>query len=181
MTSAGLAAEFVDADDLMVAIQKLRDQGYRELDAFSPHPIEGLDEVLSLGRSRLNWMVFPLGMGGAIGAFFIQVYCNAWSYPINVGGRPPFAWVSNIPITFETGILAAAFSVFIGLFWVIGLPNLTHPLFKVDGFERATLDRYWLAVDWTEPRFDRARTAEELRRLGAVRVAPFGQYAERSP
>jgi hypothetical protein len=55
--------------------------------------------------------------------------------------------VTSIPITFETGILATALSSFFILFWVLGLPRLTHPLFKLDGFERASLDRFWLTVE----------------------------------
>lgn len=174
---SGLAAEFLSANDLVIAVRALWERGYRRLDAFTPHPIEALDEELYLGRSRLNWVVFPLGMGGAIFAFWLQWYCNAWSYPLNVGGRPPFGWVSDIPITFETGVLATAVTAFVALFWTIGLPELTHPLFQVDGFDRATVDRFWLAVGADDAELDLVRTADELRRLAAVRVAPFGRLA----
>jgi hypothetical protein len=172
---AGVAAEFVSANDLLVAVQKLWDEGYRQLDAFTPHPIEGLEEILYLGRSRLNWLIFPLGMAGAAFAFWLQWYCNAWSYAINVGGRPPYEWVTNIPITFETGVLATSLIGFVALFWSIGLPNLTHPLFSVDGFDRASVDRFWLAIDEHDPQLDGERTAERLRELLAVRVTPFGE------
>ena len=174
---SGLAAEFVSANDLLVAVQLLWERGYRRLDAFTPHPVEGLEEALWLGRSRLNWLVFPLAMAGAVFAFWLQWYCNAWSYPIDVGGRPPFAWITDIPITFETGVLAASVTAFVALFWTIGLPRLSHPLFKVDGFERASLDRFWLAIDADDDKLDLSRTAEELRSVGAVRVAPFGRLA----
>lgn len=174
---SGLLAEFADADALLIAIQKLRVLGYVELDAFTPHPIGGLEEVLQLGRSRLDWAVFPLGIGGAVGAFFLQWYCNAYSFPIDVGGRPPFSWVTNIPITFETGVLVTSLCAFFGLFAVLGLPQLTHPLFAVDGFERASLDRFWLGIDAGDAALDRDRTSAELTRLGALRVVPFGDYA----
>ena len=177
---AGLAAEFGSADDLLIAIEQLRRLGYRELDAFTPHPIEGLEDVLALGRSRLNWVVFPLGMGGAIFAFWLQWYCNAYSYPLNVGGRPPFGWITDIPITFETGILATSLSAFIGLFWTIGLPHLTHPLFEVDGFERASVDRFWLAIAADDAALDGVNTVEELARLHALRTASFGGWSERA-
>jgi hypothetical protein len=177
---AGLAAEFGSGDDLLIALAELRRLGYRELDAFTPHPMAELEEVLALGRSRLNWVVFPLGMGGAIFAFWLQWYCNAWSYALNVGGRPPFGWITDIPITFESGILATSLCVFVGLFWTIGLPNLTHPLFKVDGFERASLDRFWLAIGAGDVALDRARTTEELARLHALTVAPFGGWGDRT-
>lgn len=174
---SGLAAEFLSANDLLVAVQKLWERGYRRIDAFTPHPVEGLEEALYLGRSRLNWIVFVLGIGGAVFAFWLQWYCNAWSYPIDVGGRPPFAWITDIPITFESGVLAASLAGFVALFWTLGLPRLAHPLFKLDGFERASLDRFWLAIDAEDVELDAARTAEELRALLAVQVAPFGSLA----
>lgn len=175
---SGLAAEFVSANDLLIAVQELQRLGYRDLDAFTPHPVQGLEEVLALGRSRLNWLVFPLGMGGAFFAFWLQWYCNAYSYPLNVGGRPPFGWITNIPITFETGVLATSVCAFVALFWTLGLPHLTHPLFAVDGFERASLDRFWLAIGEHDPELDATRTPDELRRLSAIRVAPFGRWAQ---
>ena len=174
---SGLAAEFVSANDLLVALQLLWERGYRRMDAFTPHPIEGLEEVLYLGRSRINWIVFPLAMAGAIFAFWLQWYCNAWSYPIDVGGRPPFAWVTDIPITFETGVLAASTVAFVAFFWTIGLPHLTHPLFEVEGFDRASIDRFWLAIDVADDHLDVARTSDELRAMAAVRIAPFGSMA----
>jgi hypothetical protein len=171
---SGLAAEFVSAEAIVAAAQALWDEGYRRLDAFSPHPVEALEVRLYLGRSRLNWAVFPLGMAGAAFALWLQWYCNAWSYPLNVGGRPPFGWITDIPITFETGILATATGAFVALFWTLGLPRLVHPLFELDGFERASIDRFWLAVDEHDELLDRQRTPAELLRLGAVRVEPFG-------
>jgi hypothetical protein len=116
-------------------------------------------------------------MSGAVGGFLIMWYCNAWSYPINVGGRPPFAIPAFIPITFESGILAAGVTGFVALFWTIGLPSLAHPLFRVDGFERASVDRFWLAIDVRDAALDLRRTPDELRAFGAVRVASFGRLA----
>jgi hypothetical protein len=163
---AGIAAEFADADTLLIAIQKLRGRGLR-MDTCTPHPIIELEDILELGRSRINWLIFPLGIAGALFAFLLQSWCNAVDYPINIGGRPLYAWVTNIPITFETGILATGLSATFILFLVLGFPSLTHPLFKVDGFERASVDRFWLTI---EDRID----PEELLRLGALRAVPFG-------
>lgn len=174
---SGLAAEFLSAEDLALAVRGLWDEGYRRLDAFTPYPIEALEELLYLGRSRLNWVIFPLGLGGAIFAFWLQWYCNAYSYPLNVGGRPPFGWITDIPITFETGILATAVCGFVALFWTLGLPNLTHPLFAVDGFDRATVDRFWLTIAEDDARLDLERTPLLLEKLAALRVERFGRLA----
>ena len=40
----------------------------------------------------------------------------------------------------------------------------------MDGFERAFIDRFWLAVDAVDPRYDFAALERELTGLGALRV-----------
>ena len=174
---AGLVAEFPDGEALCAAVRTIRDAGYVEIDAFAPRPIAALDDLLALQRPRLNWVAFAVGLSAAILGFAIQWFCNAWSYPLNVGGRPAFAIPAFIPITFESGVLFAAFSSFFGIFIICGLPRLYHPLFEVPGFERATHDRYFLAVDALDPRFDARDTRGDLERLGCVRVVGFGGVA----
>lgn len=171
---SGLAAEFATPDGLLAAARALREAGYVELDACTPFPIDGLDEALALARSPLNWLVFPLGMGGAGLGFFILWYCNAYSYVLNVGGRPPFAAAAFVPITFETGILTSALVGFVALFAVCGLPHLSHPLFQLDGFDRASVDRFWLVVGGDDRKLVLPYTVRELEGLGALRVEWFG-------
>jgi hypothetical protein len=177
MMRAGVAAEFADEDALLTAVRALRARGLRALDAFTPHPVHGLDDALGLGRSRLNWLIFPFGMGGAGFAFFLQWWCNAYDYRINVGGRDPFAIPAFIPITFEVGVLTSGVLAFFGLCWMLGLPRLTNPVFRLDGFERASVDRYWLAIDVAETHGDPAPLSGVLRELGALRVESFGGEA----
>jgi hypothetical protein len=173
----GLAAELPDADRLRAAIRLLRDAGYVEIDAFGPRPIEDLDELLGLRRPRLNWGSFVVGISGAVLAFAVQWFCNAWSYPLNSGGRPPFAIPAFIPITFEAGVLFASFASFFGVLAACGLPRLHHPLFDVPGFERASHDRYFVAVGADDPRFDADTTRVDLHRTGPLLVASFGGAA----
>jgi hypothetical protein len=54
-----------------------------------------------------------------------------------------------------------------------GLPRLHHPVFEVEGFERASVDRFWLGVDEADAHFDE-RVSDELARLGALRCARLG-------
>jgi len=171
---AGLIGEWDAPEPLLAAIAQLRRAGYTRLDAYTPFPVHGLERALGLGRSPLPWIVFPVGLGAAIGAYVIQWYVNAVAYPINVGGRPPHAPPAFVPITFETMVLAASLFALAVLLYFARLPWLAHPIFEVDGFERATIDRYFLAVDACDPGFDRERTARALADAGALRVQPFG-------
>ena len=60
-----------------------------------------------------------------------------------------------------------------------GLPELWCPVFEVEGFERASIDRFWVGVDAGDPRFDRAAVEGALTELGASRIAWAG--ARRAP
>jgi hypothetical protein len=168
---AMVLAEFLSPEELIRAIRELRALGYRRLDAFTPYPVKGAAEALGLGRSMLNWLVFGLGMSGAAAAYLIQWYCNAYDYPINVGGRPLHAAPAFIPITFEMGVLAAAVGGLCLYFIASGLPELWNPIFDVPGFERASIDRFWVSLYPRDPSFDPADVERDLKELGAIRVA----------
>lgn len=171
---AGLVAELSDAEELCAVARRISASGYRDLDAFSPRPVAGLDEILGLPRTRLNWVAFAVGMTMAGLAFGIQWFCNVWSYPLDSGGRPPFAIPAFIPITFEAGVLFASFASFFGLFSAIGLPRLHHPLFDVEGFDRASSNGYFLAIGARDPKFDPVLTRRDLQDAGAASVSAFG-------
>ncbi len=46
-------------------------------------------------------------------------------------------------------VLCASFAAFGSALVLSGLPRLHHPLFEIDGFERTTVDRFWVLVDAT--------------------------------
>ena len=166
--------EFTTPEAMIAAIVGLRDRGYRRLDAFSPYPVHGAEEAAGMRRSPLDWIVFPLGLLGAGVAYLLQWYCNAYDYPLNVGGRPPHSAPAFIPITFEMGVLTAAVGGVITYFALTGLPELWSPVFEVEGFERASIDRFWVGVDARDPAFDRAVVERAFADLGASRVAWAG-------
>ena len=55
-----------------------------------------------------------------------------------------------------------------------GLPRLWHPVFEVEGFDRATIDRFWLAVGPGDSALDRARNTAALTAAGALRIEWLG-------
>jgi hypothetical protein len=170
----GVLGEFMTPEEMIAAIVGLRDRGYRRIDAFSPYPVHGAEEAAGKPRSPLDWIVFPFGLLGAAAAYLLQWYCNAYDYPLNVGGRPPHSAPAFIIITFEMGVLTAAVTGVITYLALTGLPELWSPVFEVEGFERASIDRFWVGVDVLDPRFDRAAVERAFAELGAVRVAWAG-------
>ena len=53
----GLMAEFEDPGSVVAAARRVREAGYRKVDAFSPYPIEELSEALEFHRSKLPLLV----------------------------------------------------------------------------------------------------------------------------
>lgn len=165
-----LGAEYASPAELLRAASDLHERGYRRIDAYTPFEVEGLDDALGLHRTRIPIVTFVAGLIGAVTGYVIQWYCNSVDYPLNVGGRPIHSVPAFIPITFETTILFAALATFAALLLVSRLPEPWNPLLEIEGFERATVDRYWLGVDARDPIFERDATAGDLRATGALRV-----------
>lgn len=163
-----LLAEFATADELGRAYERLRREGYTRLDTWTPYPSKSL--VKTLPESIVPYVMLVGGLLGGGFGYLLQWWINERAFRINVGGRPLHSAPAFIPITFESAVLAASLAGFFGLLWASGLPRLHHPLFEVDGFERASVDRFWLGVDDTDPRFDEG-VADELARMGAIRCA----------
>jgi hypothetical protein len=165
-----ILGEFETPDASLEAARSLRALGYQDLDVYSPFPLEGSDEALGLRRSRIPLAVLIGGLTGALTAFWGMWWCNAYDFPINVGGRPDFAAPAFIPITFEVAVLFAAFAAFFGVFVATRLPRLHHPVFEVEGFQRALIDRFWLSVSGEPAELDLAELRGRLEKLGATRV-----------
>lgn len=169
-TRGGLLAEFPSAEALLAAATALHDLGYQAIESYTPFRLPGLDQQLGRRRSRLPAFVFGGGLVGAIVGYGIQWYANVRAYPMNVGGRPVHSVPAFIPATFEAMVLGAALVAFVGLLVALRLPAPWHPVFEIEGFERASMDRFWLAIDDTDPLYESQQTEQALRALGPLRV-----------
>jgi hypothetical protein len=166
----GLMAEFEDANALVDAAKRTYAEGYRKTDAYSPFPIEAVWEALHANDRRVQLFVLCGGIFGALAGFGLCYWTQVIAYPMNVGGRPHNSWPSFIPVTFEVTILIASFTAVIAMFALNGLPMPYHPVFNVPRFAMASRDRFFLAIEATDPKFDRTRTFEFLRSLGPREV-----------
>jgi len=171
----GLLAEFATATEMTDAVARLQEMGYRELRAYSPFPVPGLDRRLRLERSRIPAFVFAGGLLGAIAGYAIQWYANVWHYPQNIGGRPVHAVLAFIPVTFESAVLGAGLVAFFGLLVALGLPRYWDPVFEIEGIERASADRFWVGIDSADPIFGEGRSGRALEQLSPLQVVAVGE------
>jgi hypothetical protein len=166
----GLLAELDSPHDLLAAVERVREEGYRDVEAYSPFPIEEVSEMLGHRGARMPFIVFFGGVIGLLAGFGMQRYSAVVDYPLNIGGRPPNSWPMFIPITFELTILFAGIAAVLGMFVENGLPMPHHPLFNVPRFALASRERFFLAVRATDPAFDLERTWALLSTLTAHEV-----------
>jgi len=174
-TLYGLMAEFETPTALVEATNRARLQGFRDMDAFTPIPIEELNDALGLRRTRLPRLVLLGGILGGLGGFSLEYWASTIAYPMNIGARPLNSWPQFIPVTFETTVLGAALTCFIGMWALNKLPMPYHPVFNVPAFDRASRDRFFLCIEATDPRFDAHSTRaflESLHPVGVSDVAP---------
>jgi hypothetical protein len=162
----GVVAEFDSASAIYSAAKAIVDKGYTRVDAHTPFPVHGMDAVLRQGPSHVGWIAALGGLIGIGGAQLMMWWMNAVDYEIWVSGKRPYAWPSTIPITFESMVLLASFGALLSMLAFNRLPRLHNPLFKHTTFHGVTDDRFFLSIESADPKFDQARTVQDLQDVG---------------
>jgi hypothetical protein len=167
----GVLAAFKTPEAVTRAAEWLRASGFRAFDAYTPYPVEKLNEIVRPGANLfVPLFMFAAAIFGAGLGYWIQFWDEALSYPINVGGRPYNSWPAFMVSTFEFMLLC---TIAAGLFAMLArsrLPRLYHPLFEAKSFARASRDRFLICVKASDPRFDAARLHEAFADLDAERI-----------
>lgn len=166
----GVMAIFDGPDALVDAANKAREAGFTQVDAYTPFPVEGLEEAIGRPHTKLPWIVFAGGVIGGLTGFGMQFWMEVIDYPKNIGGRPTFSWPSFVPATFEMTILLAALSAVVGMLVLNGLPQPYHPVFNVPQFRHASRNGFFLVIESQDPRFDVDETRTFLNNLNAAGV-----------
>lgn len=182
----GIIAEFETVDDIMRASVKTRDEGFKHWDVHSPFPIHGIDGAMGIRSTILPWIVLCCGLTGLVVGMSLAVGTMATDsidlpglpgaaapirgYKFLISGKPFNSFPAFIPVMFETTILLSAFGAVFGMLILNRLPKLANPLLKSMNFRRSTADRFFIEVEARDRRFDKDKTAEFLKGLGAVSV-----------
>lgn len=142
----GLLLEVSGPGALIAAAEAARKRGLTAIDAFTPHPVEGLTEAIGAPPSRIPWIMLGCGIVGALTAFGTMTFAAVFDYPFLVGGRPLFSWPAFVPIAFELTILFAALSGALALAWKCRLPRPHHPVFNDERFRDAMQAGFFLLL-----------------------------------
>jgi len=76
--------------------------------AFTPYPVHGLDAILGIKRSLLGRPVLTVILIGFCIGLHMCWFTMAQDWPLNVGGKPYFAWPTFMVVALETGLLFGA-------------------------------------------------------------------------
>ena len=160
-----ILAEFEKPEQVLHAAEKVRDAGYSKWDVHTPYPIHGMDAAMGMGDSVLGWIVFIMACTGISAAFSLMYWANGIEYPIIIGGKPPDAFPSMIPIMFELTILFSALGSFIGMLGLNQLPRHHHPVFESERFDACSDDKFFISVEAGDPQFDVEQTSRFMETL----------------
>jgi Protein of unknown function (DUF3341) len=167
----GLMAEFDNPTDLLKAARATYAAGYRNIDAYTPYPIEELADVIGFTKTRVPLICLLGGILGGLSGYLLQYWINNINYPLNIGGRPFHSWPAFIIVTFEMTILFGGLSAVIGMLGLNGLPAPYHPVFNNPRFSAVSRDRFFLCIEAADPQFDPASARQFLSAFNTVDIA----------
>ena len=166
----GVMAEYDSSQAIVDAARKTMGQGFTRVEAYSPVPIEELNDIIHKSRTVLPKLVLAGGLAGMATGFALQYWASVIEYPMNIGGRPQASWTTFIIPSYELTILFAAATAALGMIVLSGLPEPYHPVFNVARFSMASSDKFFLVLESADPKFEQPVTSEFLRSLGAKGV-----------
>ncbi len=133
-----------DEEDLKSAVRKANEDHLQIMDVFTPFAVHGLDPILGLAESRLHIGGFVYGLMGTLTAFLGMSWIMAKDWPVIIGGKPYWAILSFIPITFELTVLFASIGMVVTFYVINGQgPGIKNPIIH----PRITDDKFCIAFD----------------------------------
>ena len=147
MAEKVIYAMYDDDGKLLDSASELVNKGVKVRDVFSPFPIHGIDPVIGVKPTRLGDCAFIYGLIGLTLALVGIRYFMIVDWPMNIGGKPSFSFIENIPtfvpISFEFTVLCAAHGMAITML----LRNKTLPFMPARNPDpRTTNDKFVMEI-----------------------------------
>ena len=151
--------------------KKLVSKGIKISDVFSPFPIHGIDPIIGVRQTRIAICGFIYGLTGMMLALTGMWYFNINDWPMNIGGKPNYTMLQNIPsfipITFELTVLCTAHGMAITYF----LRNKTLPGMEAKNPDpRTTDDKFVMQINLDEVSMEEEAIVGELKSTGAIEI-----------
>jgi len=168
----GLAALFSTPDELVHAVEKVREAGYEKYDVHTPYPIHGMDNTMNLKPSKLGYITLSFGLSGAAFALLFMYWAMSKDYPMIIGGKPFFALPAFIPITFEVTVLFATLATVIGMLtFFFKFPSNNHPLHDTPYMKAVSGDKYGICIEADDKAFGLEKIKSLFKELHSTDVS----------
>ena len=158
-----------DDDVLLSAIKKIRAEKYDIEEVYTPFPVHGLDKALGIEETRIAIMAFIYGCIGLIVAFLMMDFIMIKDWPQNIGGKPSFSFLENmpsfVPVMFEMTVFFAAHLMVITFY----LRSKLWPFKKAENPNPLTTDDKFLVE--IELNDNEKRLTTLLKKSGAIEVS----------
>ena len=163
-----LHALYNDDDKLMDAVKDLKASNFYIDEVYTPFPVHGLDKALGLKPTRLAILSFIYGCIGFSFAIFMMNYIMIVDWPQNIGGKPSFSFIENmpsfVPIMFELTVFFAAHLMVITFY----LRSKLWPFKEAENPDPRTTDDHFLME--IPVNGDEDELTDLLKETGAVEI-----------
>lgn len=168
-TNTIINALFDDDDILLKSVKDVREKGYDIQEVYSPFPIHGLDHAMGLKRTRIAIAAFMYGLLGLTTMITITYYMMVVDWPMNIGGKPSFTWIENmpafVPVMFELTVFFAAHL----MVWTYFFKNKLYPGASAQNPDpRTTDDKFLMEVPL---KGDKEELVALLKETGAIEIS----------
>ncbi|MEO1052573.1 MAG: DUF3341 domain-containing protein [Bacteroidota bacterium] len=158
---------FDDEDILLSAVRKVRENGIKIHEVFTPFPVHGLEDELGYRRTRLPIAAFMFGLLGTTLAVTMQVWMLGFDWPMIIGGKDYISLPPFVPVTFELTVLLAALGMVATFMIVSDLKPYKKPrIFDI----RSTDDKHVMAIDLALNELNKEEIGKILKGNGASEV-----------
>ena len=166
----GVMAEFDSAQAIVDAARRTVHEGFSKVEAYTPVPIEELNDIIHKKRTILPKLSLLGGLTGMATGFALQYWASVIEYPFVVGNRPLASWPAFVIPSYELTILFSALATAGGMIALNGLPQPYHPVFNTPRFSLASSDKFFLVVEAADAKYDSEKTPRFLQEIGAKGV-----------
>lgn len=171
MSTKEIHGLFGDEEVLKASAKALVAKGVHVKDVFSPFPIHGIDPIIGVPPTRLHIAGFIYGLCGMSLALFMFWFTLIMDWPMNIGGKPNFSLLVNlpafIPVTFEMTVFCAAHGMCVTYF----IRNTIYPGKKNWNPDlRTTDDKFLIQIDLDENSVSAEEIEGILKETGAEEI-----------
>ena len=112
MSNKVIHAFYDDDDVLLSAVKEIVLKKHHIDEVYTPFPVHGLDKALGLEGTRIAITAFIYGCIGLAVSILMMDYMMISDWPQNIGGKPSFSYVQNmpafVPVMFEMTVFFSA-------------------------------------------------------------------------